>query len=78
VCPTQQHIKEPGVEVAGASGVLAHTDRRTCCCSSDGRGTGLQVGHERLQQHLGHMWLDYDENTLKGCTDIHVSGVHFL
>lgn len=46
VCPTQQHIKKPGVEVAGASGVLAHTDGRAGCRPSDGGGTGLHVGHK--------------------------------
>lgn len=26
LCPTEQHVKEPGVEVAGSSRVLAHAD----------------------------------------------------
>lgn len=61
---TQQHIKEPGVEVAGASGVLAHADGGAGCCASDGRGAGLQVGHKGLQQHLGPQGLDYNESQL--------------
>ncbi len=70
VCPTQQHIKEPGVEVAGASGVLAHADGWAGCCPPDGGGAGLQVGHKWLQQHLGQKWLDYDEIKLSGFTDM--------
>ena len=49
VCPTQQDIKEPGVEVAGASWVLANADRWAGCCPSDGGGAGLQVSHKWLQ-----------------------------
>ena len=62
MCPTQQHIKEPGVEVAGASGVLAHADGWAGCCPSDGGRAGLQVGHKWLQQHLGQKWLDNNES----------------
>lgn len=45
---TEQHIEEPRVEVAGASGVLAHADDRAGCCPSDRRGAGFEVGHERF------------------------------
>lgn len=45
---TEQNIEEPGVEVAGTPGVLAHTDDRAGCCPSDGRGAGFEVGHERF------------------------------
>lgn len=45
---TEQHIEEPGVEVAEPPGVLANTDSGAGCCPPDGRGAGLQVGHKWL------------------------------
>ena len=52
--PTQQHVEQPGVEVAGASGLLARADGRAGRRASDGGRADLQVGHKRLQQHLKH------------------------
>ena len=52
LCPTQQHIKEPGVKVAASSRVLAHADCWARCCPSDGGGAGLEIGHQWLQQYL--------------------------
>ena len=52
VCLTQQHVEQPGVEVGGAAGVLAHADGRAGRRAPDGGRAGLEVGHQRLQQHL--------------------------
>lgn len=69
VSPTQQHIEQPCIEVAGASRVLAHTDSWAGCCPSDGGRAGLQVGHKWFQEHLGKPRWDKNWWILQGFPD---------